>query len=312
MKMYRTLLMLLVVVMSCGLQTSTKDKTLGKTSKKGGARIVASNNKKGELKGKIDGEEGEMDEGEIDEVRVGKGKAGKGKAVRRRGKDAAAYEAFRARVRAYRAELKEARDKFVAGKHAFPDGLDSRESLVIVINSGKCSFPNILEVVGFKISESSFQRTEDVDDLYASLDYDAALISKLDGIFSKLDKKISNRSTAASDVIAMLSNKIGRLNRLVLNEYFSDKNLDKMESKGSPGTLITANALLDTFMGKKAESLKLIKEHIDAASRERKEEDIHLQLTNIAKYGDVKVHNAVGLMGLEYDKIVKFCSAFGN
>ncbi|WKC58712.1 hypothetical protein [Borrelia sp. P9F1] len=322
MKKYRILLILLVmvmsIVMSCGQQTTGKGKVGGRTGRKG--KLIAGNKKRPNQKENI---EEEIEEGAS---RDGKKMNGGKKGGREKGKNAVAYEAFRERVKAYRAVLAKDRSKFAASKHAFPDGLNSRNSVLAVINTGKNSFPNLLEIVGIKISESAFQRSEDVDDLYASLDYDVALISKLDGVFSKLQKKIVGssslnetemvvkgyRTNIASILLAMLSNEIGRFNRLVLNEHFSDKNLDKMESKGNLGNIITANALLDTFMEKKAKAMKLIKEQINRASNAKKEEDIYWEISEATKPGNLNVHNAVGLMIIEYNKILKFCSGLGD
>ncbi|WKC58713.1 hypothetical protein [Borrelia sp. P9F1] len=282
MKMYRMVLILLVIFMSCGQQTTDNDKIESKTGRKG--KLIAGNKKRPnqkELKGKIDEEIVEVDKNR-DEGKIEKG-TGKGEKV----KDTL-YEALKRKVKPYRSVLAKARSKFVAGGYAFPDGLNGREVVRNEIERGERAFPNILDMLKYR---DDFQTSDQIDKFYASLDYDVSCITKLEEIFSKLltktDRGHFDPSTreykVAYELIDMISD-IGYWNTNILYVKLSDERLNKIGNNEDLPFLAEINEKLDKYMEAESKLIKLIKAQIHEAAGAKSKDDMREELHKAAGY----------------------------
>ncbi|UGQ18004.1 hypothetical protein [Borrelia sp. RT1S] len=270
MKKYRVLLILLVVAMGCGQQT-TKGKGVGKASKKGAA-LVSDSGKKESNQAELNemGQE-KTEEGEIAE---GAGKGGE------KVKDTL-HEILKKKVKSYKAGVEKARSKFEAEGYAFPYGLNGKEVVFNEFERGGHAFPNILTLL---MSRGDIRTSHNINnEFYGVFKYDAAFITKLDEIFSKLlvkkDLGFFDSSTSeyksALFLTQVITDNVGYWNTLLFDQHLSDENLNKLESNDDVTALAKANEMLDKYIESEAKWIRAIKAQIEETALKQNKDEMH-------------------------------------
>ncbi|QMU99641.1 hypothetical protein F0310_04310 (plasmid) [Borrelia sp. A-FGy1] len=264
MKMYRVLFILLVIVMSCGQQTSNKE----------------DKNHKKILKTK--------------KQKRNRGTVGQGNDVKKADKDSdfavvgeqmsAPYYMLERKVKALRGKLESARSIFIKQGHSFPNLVDSK-SIVKAVMSRQHSFPTIVSVFLYEYGAESLP--ERVDEFYAGLGYDVAFITKLEEICYELIAykpgnldEFGGKYYFCEEIIFPMINAYN-LNQKILYEYFSDTNLVKLKSDNNPENIAKANKLLGEYIKIRVNVLDRMAEQMEIVRKSNKGAEIYNKFTKI-------------------------------
>ncbi|AYE36850.1 hypothetical protein DB313_04955 (plasmid) [Borrelia turcica IST7] len=289
MKIYRVLLILLVILMGCSQQASKE-----KAGKKPG--ITKTGNKKRKQKGikqkkldekPVDDEINDNDDGEEDETsdnddgeedEISDNDTGKEDNLGDIG-GATLYATLEKKVKELRGKHEIAKNKFEK-KYPFPSEEELNRLFPKIQEPGDRTAGSSLSkdypffnIVKLMMQQPSYKSPDEMDDIYAGLEYDAGLLAGVDKIITKLNHKgQSKEPTWFYYFFLFYIGEVGEFNREVLYEYFSDATLTKLKS-GSEADIAKANELLDEFMKKKEDSVELFKEQIKAVENKEKRDD---------------------------------------
>ncbi|AYE36846.1 hypothetical protein DB313_04935 (plasmid) [Borrelia turcica IST7] len=282
MKLYRILLILLVILMSCS-QQSSKDKD---KEKPGATKTGNKRKQKGIKYNKLDEKSVDDEtsdnnagkEGEIKDNNAGK-EDNSGDI-----KEETLYAMLEKKVKELRGKYERAKNKFNEEGHSFPNKeersslfpniQDPKERTEKVFLSEKYSFVNIVKMM----RQQFYNDFPDLmDDTYAGLEYDTGLLTEVDKMITKLNHE--NQGGDPYWFYNYFLNRIGAVgefNRRVLYGYLSDATLAKLKS-GNDADIEKANKLLDKFMKKKADLVELIKSQIKAVENKEKRSDFYVK-----------------------------------
>ncbi|AYE36843.1 hypothetical protein DB313_04920 (plasmid) [Borrelia turcica IST7] len=317
MRLYRVLLILLVILMGCSQQAS-KEKAGKKTgTTKTGNKRKQKGIKQNKLDEKpVDDETSDNNTGVAGEIKdnntgeEGNSGDGGGKADETKdnttgeeanlgdGGEATLYATLEKKVKELREEHERAKNKFKEAGHPFPNKEErsrlfpnSQESKRAerAFMAKQYSFFNIVNLMrsqgSYKYpdirSQGNHRYPDRMDDFYAGLEYDAGFLTELDKIIPKLNhEELNYGSSEASSFYHHFLNRIGEVgeyNRKVLYEYLSDEKLAKLK-RGNDADIEKANELLDEFMKKKADLLGLIKTQIKEVENYKKRNDFYIKV----------------------------------
>ncbi|AYE36849.1 hypothetical protein DB313_04950 (plasmid) [Borrelia turcica IST7] len=324
MKLYRVLLILLVILMGCSQQAS-KDKAgkkpgitkPGKKRKQKGIKQKKldekpveeeiSDNNTGEEDGINDNDDGE--EEEISDNNTGEeedlGDVG----------GATLYATLEKKVNKLREKHKRAKNK-LEKKHPFPSEEELNRLFPKIQEPGDRTagaslakdypFLNII-----KLMKPRFVRglQESMDDFYAGLEYDAGLLTGLDKIITKLNhgSQVDEPSLFYHQLLFRVG-AAGKFNRKVLYEYLSDETLAKLKS-GNDAAIEKANKLLDEFINKKAYLLGLFKAQIKEVENKKKRSDFYSKFIEPRRK---ETGDAYYALEESSENIEEFCSDLNN
>ncbi|AYE36847.1 hypothetical protein DB313_04940 (plasmid) [Borrelia turcica IST7] len=262
MKLYRVLLILLVILMSCSQQSSKdKDEEKPETTKPGKKR-----KQKGIKQNKLDEKSVEEETKDND--------TGKEEDLGDVGGEAR-YSVLEKKVKELREKHERAKNKLKEAGYSFPREEELRhlfpnirepERTEKIFLEKQYSFANIAKL----ISQTTRKFPGRMDDFYAGLEYDAGLLTELDKIIPKLNYE--GKVNKLYWFYLLFLNKIGEageFNRKVLYEYLNDATLAKLKG-GNDADIEKANRLLDEFMKKKADLVELFKAQIKAVENNKK------------------------------------------
>ncbi|AYE36851.1 hypothetical protein DB313_04960 (plasmid) [Borrelia turcica IST7] len=318
MRLYRVLLVLLVILMGCSQQTSK-----GKAGKKPGITKTGKKRKQKGIKKKkldekpVDDEISDNDDDEEDEISDNDG--GEEEEMGDVGGDAL-YAMLEKKVKELREKHKRAKNKFEK-KHPFPseeelsrlfpDSQEPEERTTKVSLAKDYSFLNIIKLM---VQQDSDRYQDSMSDIYAGLEYDAGLLTGVDKIITKLNHEEFNYGSQDSEpslfyhYFLFRIGVAGEFNRKVLYEHFSDATLAKLKS-GNEEAIEKANKLLDEFMKKKADLLALFKEQIKAVENQKQRNDFFSEFMEPRRKEITDAHSALEKSS---ENIEEFCSKLNN
>ncbi|QMU99640.1 hypothetical protein F0310_04305 (plasmid) [Borrelia sp. A-FGy1] len=285
MKIYRMLLMLIIVMMSCDQQTSNK---------RGDKRKIGIFKTRKHERKKISIDQKKLDEKTYEQASIEDEKI-----------EYSPYDILESKVKILRNDIESAKGIFVARGHTAPDFTDFN-SIKDAIDSGKYSFSNILNLISRQTRTiTAFPKI--VDRIYASLGYNIDTLLKLEEIIPK----VLNNNYASFDAfnlydsfLRILSN-LYDLNHKVLYDIFSDITLAKLKSANNLTDIEKASYLLDRFDKLKVSLVLNVKEQIEIATRKKDKKDIFEELKKA--YGQAFRSGYLAL-DIEYFNILKLYS----
>ncbi|AYE36842.1 hypothetical protein DB313_04915 (plasmid) [Borrelia turcica IST7] len=313
MKIYRVLLILLVILMGCS-QQAPKEKAGEKTGiTKTGKKRKQKGIKKNKLDEKpVDDETSDNNSGEEEEISdndTGE-EANSGD-----GEEETLYSTLEKKVKELREKLERAKNKFKEEERPFPNE-EERSRLFPNVQESKRALRAYIEkeysffnIVKLMKSQNSHKYPDEVDDIYAGLEYDAGLLTEVDKMIPKLNHKgQSSEPFSFYHHFLFVVGEVGEFNREVLYEYLSDAKLAKLKS-GSEADIVKANELLDEFMKKKAYLLELIKAQIKAVENKKKRDDFYMKFINPRVD---EITDAYDKLRKSRKNIEEFCSKLNN